>query len=116
MSDSTNGTGSAGSVEFCPTANPTTFLVDSTTGKTVLGKTSSEVVLAHELIHSQHGKDGTIDTSLDSYTYIDINGKSQVDIKNKEELRTVGFGNNTHGDITENVIRKEQGACERAIY
>jgi hypothetical protein len=87
-------------------------------GKVVQKNRHPLIGLAHELIHAKHMAEGD-DSNSKVSSYTDLGGKIIEPEKGvfAEELRTVGIpGFIKTGDITENVIRKEQGINERARY
>lgn len=77
---------------------------------------SSEVVLAHELVHAIHAQRGTIDRSLRDHTFTD-SGVTYKENWRFEELRTTGFAGFRQGnEASENSIRAELGFGNRATY
>lgn len=77
---------------------------------------SSEVVLAHELVHAVHAQRGTIDRSLRDHTFTDGSTTYKENWR-FEELRTTGFTGFRQGnEASENSIRAELGFNARATY
>ncbi len=79
-------------------------------------KISSEVVLAHELIHANHAQKGTINRTNVDHTFKDGNTTYKENWR-FEEFRTTGFTGARQGsEPTENSIRAELGFNARATY
>ena len=83
-------------------------------------KISSEVVLAHELIHAAHAQKGTINRTNVDHTFRDGNTTYKENWR-FEEFRTTGFNGarqtiNGTPEPTENSIRAELGFRPRATY
>ena len=79
-------------------------------------KISSEVVLAHELIHANHAQKGTINRTNVDHTFRDGNTTYKENWR-FEEFRTTGFNGARQGlEPTENSIRAELGFRPRATY
>jgi hypothetical protein len=77
---------------------------------------SSEIVLAHELVHATHAQRGTIDRSLVDHFFTD-GTKQYKENWRFEEFRTTGFPGQRQGnEPTENSIRAELGFRARATY
>ncbi len=122
-----DGSGTAGTVNYNPTSNPIISTKDVVTGYANPATRPPQIGLAHELIHADHAREGTMEGYLDAagnphltlgtYTYIDSSGVSNtVNTTQREELRTVGLGYTSTGDITENQIRQDSGLSERVSY
>ncbi|KAF0249056.1 MAG: S8A family peptidase [bacterium] len=126
-----SGTGAAVVNGRAGVGSDATVSVDSSLAislPTVIGKTpsgsdiiadrpiSSEVVLAHELVHAVHAQRGTIDRSLRDHTFTD-NDVTYKENWRYEELRTTGFAGFRQGnEASENSIRAELGFGNRATY
>jgi|GEM_PF-1207067 len=122
-----NGKGSDATVFFNPKADPNIKTVDSE-GNVVPAKRPAYIGLAHELIHADRSMRGVaIDyDTRDEYKYqIAAAAGDPMDgyvaiyetvNERKEELATVGLAYNNPGDITENMIRQEQGLPLRGAY
>ncbi|MEW6736332.1 MAG: proprotein convertase P-domain-containing protein [Acidobacteriota bacterium] len=77
---------------------------------------SSEVVLAHELVHALHAQRGTIDRSNRDHFFTDGNQRYKETWR-FEEFRTTGFAGFRQGlEPSENSIRAELGFNPRATY
>ncbi len=116
----TAGTGSDATVSVDPSL---AISLPTVIGKTPSGSDivadrpiSSEVVLAHELVHAVHAQRGTIDRSLRDHTFTD-NDVTYKENWRYEELRTTGFAGFRQGnEASENSIRAELGFGNRATY
>jgi RHS repeat-associated protein len=122
--------GTDATVDFSTSSQKGEYYLKNKIG--IIYKNSStplEVVLGHELIHTLHDAEGTRDNSGDDYTY-NIEGifdwqyqsGSETITRNRgtgfprEEAKTVGLGEYSNDEITENALRKQWGYDERATY
>ena len=105
-----NGQGSDTSININPSMK---VYVDTERG----GQTSSAlapdfVILGHEMIHSMHANEGSVEYSMSIYKAGEQSYQSPT-----EELRTIGIsGASDSGDITENKIRDENGDDRRTRH
>jgi hypothetical protein len=77
---------------------------------------SSEIVLAHELVHAAHAQRGTIDRGSADHFFTDGTKRYKENWR-IEEFRTTGFAGFRQGnEPTENSIRAELGFRARATY
>ena len=125
--DSGTGKGTPGTINYNPSSNPLISTKDPETKREVKTRRPPQIGLAHELIHADHAREGTVQGKLDesgnpkhklgTYTYINKDGKLvTAGDDNIEEIRTMGLGYNLIGDVTENQIRKENNLNERCRY
>lgn len=111
---------------FNPREEGKVMVIDRSTGnvKKDINNMPIEIIVAHELIHADREMRGTqikysevVDHKYQSWRLgwiIPIYSK-QTDVP-KEELATIGLDFNVAGDITENMIRAEQGLLLRGAY
>lgn len=97
-------------------SSTTIFATYDKSGNLAVGSASSVDILGHELIHQDHAERGGQDQSLGVH-FLSTGFGVAAEVNKKEEFRTVGFSPYVQpGDITENMIRKEQGESPRATY
>ena len=118
------GIGTSGTIRYNPSSDPLISTKDPKSRREVRTRRPPQIGLAHELIHADHAREGTVQGELDAsgqpqhklgtHTYIDSFGILRtIDYYPIEEIRTVGLGYNLPGDVTENQIRKEHNLNER---
>ena len=118
------GIGTSGTIRYNPSSDPLIRTRDPKSGHEVRIRRPPQIGLAHELIHADHAREGTIEGELNAsgkpqhklgtHTYIDSFGILRtIDYYPIDEIRTVGLGYNLPGDVTENQIRKEHNLNER---
>ncbi|EKO49532.1 RHS repeat-associated core domain-containing protein, partial [Leptospira kirschneri] len=110
-----NGQGSNAEIKYNLNANPKIPTLQKN-GSVKFESRPKEIGLAHELIHSEHITKGTVDTGIVEQKFMTSDKMKYKDNVMKEELRTVGTNYMKKGDITENMIRKENGLKLRAAY
>ena len=113
-----NGKGSDALVRFDPTKEVYTLTEEPGEDYLTEQKRSNQVGLAHELIHADRTMRGVSKDLKETevWAYTNEKGKRVGTHAPKEELATIGLKYNTADDITENMIRMEQGENKRGAY
>jgi RHS repeat-associated protein len=84
--------------------------------RVVTARATPEITLAHELIHAHNRVRGDFGGLEFGYHFFPADGWLQMDVSQQRELRALGYGFNSAGDVTENQIRRELGLRSRASY
>ncbi len=114
--DASNGKGTNVNISFNPSEDVYVLKRDERTGKSIIERIPSEIVLGHEMVHGYRSMNGEA-SSKDSktlYRYKDIDGYLYEINEKTEELETVGI----IGDYkyTENKLNKEHNINLRIKY
>ncbi|WP_061231638.1 M91 family zinc metallopeptidase, partial [Leptospira noguchii] len=112
-----NGKGSNAVIAYNPKYSPQ-IATSQKDGSIKFESRPKKIGLAHELIHGEHFIKGTVNMDLVEQKFSTSDKKKYRDLVTKEDMRTVGLGQGytKKGDITENMIRKENGLKLRAAY